>query len=77
MSIPNEGVIKQKRTPTIPPNQARGLEPSKYLFSYVNIKRPTHKVGQVYTKIDIKPSGLTKERLAFMKTQMRLLYDDK
>ena len=46
-------------------------------FSYVNIKRPTHKVGQVYTKIDIKPSGLTKERLAFMKTQMRLLYDDK
>lgn len=47
------------------------------LFSYVNIKRPTHKVGQVYTKIDIKPSGLTKERLAFMKTQMRLLYDDK
>ena len=48
-----------------------------YPFSYVNIKRPTHKVGQVYTKIDIKPSGLTKERLAFMKTQMRLLYDDK
>ena len=46
-------------------------------ISYVNIKRPTHKVGQVYTKIDIKPSGLTKERLAFMKTQMRLLYDDK
>ena len=50
---------------------------SKSIFSYVNIKRPTHKVGQVYTKIDIKPSGLTKERLAFMKTQMRLLYDDK
>ena len=49
----------------------------KLSFSYVNIKRPTHKVGQVYTKIDIKPSGLTKERLAFMKTQMRLLYDDK
>ena len=49
----------------------------KFNFSYVNIKRPTHKVGQVYTKIDIKPSGLTKERLAFMKTQMRLLYDDK
>ena len=48
-----------------------------YFISYVNIKRPTHKVGQVYTKIDIKPSGLTKERLAFMKTQMRLLYDDK
>ena len=24
-------------------------------------KRPTHKVGQVYTKIDIKPSGLTKK----------------
>ena len=24
-------------------------------FSYVNIKRPTHKVGQVYTKIDINP----------------------
>ena len=46
-------------------------------FSYVNIKRPTHKVGQVYTKIDIKPSVLTKERLALMKTQMRLLYDDK
>mgnify|MGYP007108701324 CR=1 FL=1 len=48
-----------------------------FTISYVNIKRPTHKVGQVYTKIDIKPSGLTKERLAFMKTQMRLLYDDK
>ncbi len=47
------------------------------LISYVNIKRPTHKVGQVYTKIDIKPSVLTKERLALMKTQMRLLYDDK
>ncbi len=46
-------------------------------FSSVNIKRPTHKVGQVYTKIDIKPSVLTKERLALMKTQMRLLYDDK
>ena len=47
------------------------------IFSYVNIKRPTHKAGQVYTKIDIKPSVLTKERLALMKTQMRLLYDDK
>ena len=46
-------------------------------LSYVNIKRPTHKAGQVYTKIDIKPSVLTKERLALMKTQMRLLYDDK
>ena len=32
-----------------------------FFFSYVNIKRPTHKVGQVYTKIDIKPSGLTKK----------------
>lgn len=48
-----------------------------HYLSYVNIKRPTHKVGQVYTKIDIKPSVLTKERLALMKTQMRLLYDDK
>ena len=47
------------------------------IFSYVNIKRPTHKAGQVYTKIDIKPSVLTKERLALMKTQVRLLYGDK
>ena len=46
-------------------------------LSYVNIKRPTHKAGQVYTKIDIKPSVLTKERLALMKTQVRLLYGDK
>ena len=52
-------------------------EKGLYFFFIRNIKRPTHKVGQVYTKIDIKPSGLTKERLAFMKTQMRLLYDDK
>ena len=49
----------------------------KSSFSYVNIKRPTHKVGQVYTKIDIKPSGLTKERLALMRTQVRLLYNNK
>ena len=49
----------------------------KKFFSYVNIKRPTHKVGQVYTKIDIKPSVLTKERLALMRTQVRLLYNNK
>ena len=64
-SVP-EGDESKHQVPTI-----------RFTFSYVNIKRPTHKVGQVYTKIDIKPSGLTKERLAFMKTQMRLLYDDK
>ena len=46
-------------------------------ISYVKIKRPTHKVGQVYTKIDIKPSVLTKERLALMRTQVRLLYNNK
>lgn len=46
-------------------------------FSYVNIKRPTHKVGQVYTKIDINPRFWIKERLALMRTQVRLLYNNK
>ena len=47
------------------------------IFSYVNIKRPTHKVGQVYTKIDINPRFWIKERLALMRTQVRLLYNNK
>ena len=46
-------------------------------ISYVNIKRPTHKVGQVYTKIDINPRFWIKERLALMRTQVRLLYNNK
>ena len=48
-----------------------------FYISYVNIKRPTPKVGQVYTKFDINPSFWTKERLALMRTQVRLLYNNK
>lgn len=48
-----------------------------FTISYVNIKRPTHKVGQVYTKIDINPRFWIKERLALMRTQVRLLYNNK
>ncbi|EJW89846.1 hypothetical protein EVA_22047, partial [gut metagenome] len=33
-------------------------------FSYVNIKRPTCVVGQVYTKITIKPSILDKRKIS-------------
>lgn len=34
------------------------------VFSYVNIKRPTCVVGQVYTKITIKPSLLDKRKIS-------------
>ena len=34
------------------------------IFSYVNIKRPTCVVGQVYTKITIKPSLLDKRKIS-------------
>lgn len=34
------------------------------LLSYVNIKRPTFVVGQVYTKITIKPSVLDKRKIS-------------
>ena len=33
-------------------------------FSYVNIKRPTCVVGQVYTKITIKPSIFDKRKIS-------------
>ena len=36
----------------------------KYFISYVNIKRPTCVVGQVYTKITIKPSLLDKRKIS-------------